>query len=362
MRKICTLAAVALSLTVVETATAAPAPVSLTFDHAVLSTPATPDTVLRLTGHTGHDDRAVRPEHGRFHGRSGASVFPHEHLHQPVTRLDPDRARRAGERYLRRVHRSAELRRFRRGHHRQQRRLVHNRSWNADILDQQLDHLPRHPVPPDGDRPVDRSGRIHRRMGHRAARHRGRMRALDPAVDGPGGFWFSEGIGAAGVERPGKAVAIGTPRQRDGHRGRVGEPYGDGQEHRWHERQGVTVCVVSPEPLHVHGRSAKRSERSPRIREASAVRAHDRKERSGTYKLQLTSAGSGLTRVKRTSTVRSRRRGDCPRRSLDQKHSQHTGREQSRDMTLAAAEMSCPSCGGCISRSHVAPMSRCAPG
>jgi hypothetical protein len=306
MRKICTLAAVALSLTVVETATAAPAPVSLTFDHAVLSTPATPDTVLVSPATPVTMTAQYDPSTGDFTVAPSTLYFPTSTFTNPLPGS------------IRIVLGAPASGTF----DASTGQLTLTADFVADITVNSVGSCTIDPgtqtystsnstIYPGTPFPLTATG-----LSTGPGAFTGGWATVPPgtgdacgllnsAVDGHGGFWFSEGIAPPASSVPAKLSLSARPASATVTAGGSVNLTATVKNTGGTSAKGVTVCVVSPKPLHVHGPKCKAlGTLAPGSAKEARFELTTAKSASGSYKLQLTSAGSGLTRVKRTSTVK----------------------------------------------------------
>jgi len=306
MRKLCTLAAAVLSLTVVDSATAAPAPLSLTFDHAVLTTPATPDTVLVSPATPITMTAQYDASTGNFTVAPADFYFPSSTFTNPVpgsiqivlgAPASGNFDASTGQ-------------------------LTMTADYVADITVTGVGSCTIDPGPHtySTDNSTVYPGTRFPATANSLSTGPGAITGgwttvppgtgdacglLNSAVDGPGGFWFSKGIAPPAPKVPAQLSLSASPAIATVTAGKSVSFTATVKNGGGTAATGVTLCVASPKPVHVRGQKCKSlgtlaagSSEKAKFDFKTAKSAH------GTYKVLLTSTGKGVTGVKRTLTVK----------------------------------------------------------
>jgi uncharacterized repeat protein (TIGR01451 family) len=316
--RLCILAVSILSLTVVESAAAQPAPVTLTFDHAVLSTPATPDTVIvspatpvtmtaQYDASTG--DFTVTPASFSLPPSTFTSPVPGSIqivLGSPASgHFDAS----TGE-------------------------LTMTADYVADITvtgvgsctidsgvqtySTELSSVyPGTRFPATTNGLFTGPGAISGGWSTLPAGTGSACSLINSAVDGPGGFWFSKGIAPPASKAPAALSLSSTPAKVTLAAGKSVMFTVAVKNTGGTAASNVMVCIAAPKPLSVHGpkcRSLGSFAAGTSIKAKFTLKTSS--SAHGSYTIRFTATGKGVPVARHSSTVKIKKGKKLPRARL----------------------------------------------
>ncbi len=299
-------AAGVVSLAVVATAAAAPTPMTLEFDHVVLSTPATPDTVLTSPSTPVTMIAQYDSSTGSFTVAPATLVFPSSTFTSPV----PGKIRIVlGQPATGQFNAATG-------------QLTMTIDFVADItvtgvgsctIDPGAHEYstgnavvyPGSPFPSTANGLFTGPGAISGGWTSVPAGVGDACGLIGSAVDGPGGFWLSMGLAPPAAKLPAKLSLSAAPALRIVGPGQSVSFTASVRNTGGTAASNVSLCIAAPKALHVHG---------PKCKSVTALAAgasltakfslKTPKGARGHYRVGFTATGRDLGIIRRTSTVK----------------------------------------------------------
>jgi uncharacterized repeat protein (TIGR01451 family) len=303
---LCMLAVSVLSLTVVDAAVAQPAPVTLTFDHAVLSTPATPNTVLVSPATPITMTAQYDASTGDFTVAPASLTFPSSTFTSPV----PGSVQIV-------------LGSPASGHFDASTgQLTMTADYVADItvtgvgsctIDSRVQTYstelstvyPGTRFPATANGLLTGPGAISGGWNTLPAGIGAGCSLINSSVDGPGGFWFSEGIAPPTPKAPAALSLSSAPTTVTIAAGKSVSFTATVKNTGGTAASNVTVCVAAPKPLRVLGRKCKSL---GSLGAGTSVKAKfllkTNSSAHGSYTIRFTATGKGVGVFKHASTIK----------------------------------------------------------
>jgi len=303
--RLCILAASILSLTIVPAAAAQPAPVTLTFDHAVLTTPATPDTVIVSPATPVTMTAQYDASTGDFTVAPASFSLPPSTFTSPVPGS------------IQIVLGSPASGHF----DASTGQLTMTADYVADItvtgvgsctIDSGMQTYstelstvyPGTPFPATPNGLLTGPGAISGGWSTLPAGTGSACSLIDSAVDGPGGFWFSKGIAPPTSPAPATLSLSSTPARVTIAAGKSASFTATVKNTGGATASNVKVCIAAPKPLTVQG---------PKCRSLGSLNGgmsmqakftlKTSRTAHGSYTVRFTATGTGVPLVKHASTL-----------------------------------------------------------